>query len=136
MAERRISYINMRLKLTSLAFALFFAGHAWGQAGDARNAEEVQNGRNLARTKCAICHIATPDQHYQPVMKPPATSFASIVQQKNFDTKSLTDYMNNHFRKPTHRDPHNPHRMPELELRNNEIEQLVAYFVSLGLHAR
>jgi mono/diheme cytochrome c family protein len=115
----------MRLILTSLVFVLFFIGRTWGQPG-VPNAEDVQKGHELAIHICAICHVAAPDQPNQPIMKPPAPSFASIVRQKTFDAESLTRFM-----KTTHWGLDNPLGMPNPELMDYQIKQIVAYFLSL-----
>jgi len=78
----------MRLVLTLLSFMLASVGFTWGQAGSTQNAEDVQKGHDLAIGICAICHVAAPDQPHPPIMRPPAPSFASIVQQKTFDENS------------------------------------------------
>jgi len=115
----------MRLILTLLIFALFFIDRSWGQPG-ARNAEDVQKGHELAIHICAICHVAAPDQPYQPIRRPPAPSFASIVRQKTFDVETLTRFM-----KVTHQGLDNPQGMSNPDLMDYQIKELVAYFLSL-----
>jgi mono/diheme cytochrome c family protein len=90
------------------------------------DAGDVQKGHELAIHICAICHVAAPDQPYQPIMKPPAPSFASIVHQKTFDAESLT-----HFMTTTHRGLDKPLGMPSPDLMDYQIKQIVAYFLSL-----
>jgi len=116
----------MRLMLTSLAFVLFFSSSTWGQAATPPNAEDVQKGYTLATRVCAVCHIAAPDQPSRPMLSPPAPSFASIVRQKTFDAQSLT-----HFLTTTHRGLDNPKGMPNPELADFQIKEIVAYFLSL-----
>lgn len=116
----------MRLMLILLAFVLFSISHAWGQAAIPPNAEDVQNGHTLATRVCAVCHIAAPDQPSPPMLSPPAPSFASIVRQKTFDAQSLT-----HFLTTTHRGLDNPKRMPNPDLADFQIKEIVAYFLSL-----
>jgi mono/diheme cytochrome c family protein len=115
----------MRLILTSIVFTLFFIGHTWGQPG-ALNAEDVQKGHELAIHICAICHVAAPDQPYQPIRRPPAPSFAAIARQKAFHADSLT-----HFMKTTHQGLDNPQAMSNPDLMDYQIKQIVAYFLSL-----
>ena len=116
----------MRLILTLLAFVLSSIGPTWGQTGSALNAEDVQKGHALAIKVCAVCHVAAPDQPSQPLLTPPAPSFASIVRRKTFDAESLT-----HFLATTHRGLDNPKGMPNLELVDYQIKEIVAYFLSL-----
>jgi hypothetical protein len=116
----------MRLILTLLIFVLFFIGRTRGETDSALNAEDVQKGHDLAISICAICHVAAPDQPHQPIMRPPAPSFASIVRQKTFDAESLT-----HFMKTTHWGLDNPLGMPHPELMDYQIKQIVACFEPL-----
>jgi len=58
---------------------------AHGEPVSALDAADVQKGHDLAIHICAICHVAAPDQPYQPIMKAFGTIFASIVRQKTFD---------------------------------------------------
>lgn len=79
---------------------------------------DVAKGHLLAITLCAICYVAAPDQPYEPVMKPPAPSFASIVRRKKYDAEMLTDLL-----KTTHRGLDNPTGMPSAELMDYQIKQ-------------
>jgi mono/diheme cytochrome c family protein len=119
---------GMRLILTLLAFVLVSIGptRGQGQARSTPNEEDVQKGHTLAIGICAICHVAAPDQPNQPLLRPPAPSFASIVRQKTFDAESLTRFM-----KTTHRGLDNPQGMPNPDLMDYQIKQIVAYFLSL-----
>jgi len=117
---------SMRLILTPLTLTLSSVGFAWGQAGSAQNTEDVQKGHDLAIGICAICHVVAPDQPHPPIMRPPAPSFASIVQQKTFDAESLA-----HFMKTTHWGLHNPKGMPNSDLMDYQIKEIVAYLLSL-----
>jgi mono/diheme cytochrome c family protein len=116
----------MRVILTILTLTLTSIGFVWGQAVSAQNAEDVQKGHDLAIGVCAICHVAAPDQPHPPIMRPPAPSFASLVQQKTFDAESLT-----HFLKTTHWGFANPKGMPNPDLTDYQIKEIVAYFLSL-----
>jgi len=116
----------MRLILTLLVFLLSSIGFTWGQSVSTQKAEDVQKGHDLAIRICAICHVAAPDQPHPPIMRPPAPSFASIVQQKTFDAESLA-----HFVKTTHWGLDNPKGMPNPDLMDYQIKQIVAYFLSL-----
>jgi cytochrome c553 len=118
-------YRHMRVVLILLTIISFFIGPTWSQ-DVTLNADDVQKGHFLASTICAICHVAAPDQSHQPIMKPPAPSFASIVRQKKYDAESLT-----HFMKTTHRGLDNPLGMPNPDLMDYQIKQIVAYFLSL-----
>jgi mono/diheme cytochrome c family protein len=121
----------MRLILRLLAFVLFFIGPTWGQTGAVLNEDDVKKGHALAITVCAICHVAASDQPLKPILKPPAPSFASIVRRKTFDAESLVRFMTT-----THRGLDNPKGMPNPELMDFQIKEIVAYFLSLQGQSR
>ena len=116
----------MRLLVTLLVFLLSFVDFTWSQAASAQNSEDVQKGHVLAIKVCAVCHIAAPDQPGKPILTPPAPSFASIVKQKSFDAETLT-----HFLATTHRGLDIPKGMPNIDLMDYQIKEIVAYFLSL-----
>ena len=111
-----------------VAFALSSSsiGPTWAQVGGALNSEDVQKGHSLAVRVCGVCHVVAPDQPTQPLLAPPAPAFASIVRQRAFDEDSLT-----HFLTTTHRGLDNPKGMPNPELVDYQIKEIVAYVLSL-----
>ena len=86
--------------------------------------DEVQKGHQLAATICAVCHVAAADQPYPPIMQPPAPSFTSIAQR--MDAESLTKFV-----ATTHRGLDTPKGMPNPQLMDYQIKQVVAYILSL-----
>jgi len=59
-------------------------GRSWGQPASALDAADVQKGHDLAIHICAICHVAAPDQPYQPIMKAFGTVICLDRPTKNF----------------------------------------------------
>ena len=108
------------------AFVSLLVGPSWSQDATL-NTADVQKGHFLATMICSICHVAAPDQPHEPIMRPPAPSFASIARKKAFDAESLT-----HFIKTTHRGLYNPQGMPNPDLMDYQIKQIVAYFLTLS----
>ena len=107
----------------SVLSLIFWVGlfSAYAQTG----AEDgIQKGHQLAATICAICHVGAADQPYRPIMKPPAPSFASIAQR--MDAESLTKFI-----ATTHRGLDTPKGMPNPELMDYQVKQVVAYILSL-----
>jgi mono/diheme cytochrome c family protein len=115
----------MRLILASVISILFIA-QAQAQRGASSNAEDLTEGHFIAKTECATCHLAAPDQPYPPIRQPPAPPFASIVQQKKYNAETLT-----HFLNTTHEGLDMPNGMPDLYLMDYQVKQVVAYFLSL-----
>lgn len=114
------------MRTTSLAaiMSCIAACSAFGQTST--TPDDVRKGHDLAVTVCAICHVGAPDQAAKPLMKPPAPSFESIAQRKGIDADSLQKFMNT-----THRGLDNPLGMPNPELMDYQVKQLVAYILSL-----
>ena len=107
----------------SVLSLIFWVGlfSAYAQTGAE---DEVQKGHQLAAAICAICHVAAADQRYPPIMKPPAPSFGSIAQR--MDAESLTKFI-----ATTHRGLDTPKGMPNPELMDYQVKQVVAYILSL-----
>ncbi len=101
-------------------------GSVLAQQAQTLDPDEVKRGHRLAVTVCAICHVAAPDQRFLPEIATPAPSFASIVQRKDFNADWLT-----HFMTTTHRGLDSPTGMPNPELMDYQIEEIVAYMLSL-----
>ena len=75
-------------------------------------------GRQLAQTWCSTCHVVTRGQ--QQATSNGAPSFAAIAAQKSFTPMALSAFLQT---------PH--HRMPDLHLSRDEIDDISAYIFSL-----
>ncbi len=103
-----------------------FVGAPLVRGQGAINSDDVQAGHRLAIIVCANCHVAAPDQPNNPILRPPALSFASIAQRTSVTADWLQNYM-----KTTHRGLDNPNGMPNPELLDSQIKQVSAYLLSL-----
>ena len=117
--------------MRTLCFAFLaisaFSVLATAQAQQASGAaDDLQNGRYLADLICSICHVAGPDQSVEPVLRPPARSFETIAQRSTTSADSIRTFLTT-----THRDISNPAGMPNPELLDFQIRQVVAYVLSL-----
>lgn len=119
-----IAACAMSMIRTVTALLIVFGTASFGLTGQASAQNDVRKGHFLAAHICAICHVAAADQAYPPIMKPPASSFASIAQR--MDAESLKNFM-----ATTHRGLNNPKGMPNPQLMDYQINQLVAYILSL-----
>jgi len=95
-------------------------------AQPADTAGDVDKGHYLAVRVCAVCHVAAPDQTNKPLLNPPASSFAAIMQRKDV----TADWLEN-FIATTHRGLDNPKGMPNPDLAAYQVKQVVAYMMSL-----
>lgn len=75
------------------------------------------DGRNLAETWCASCHLVSAEQQVTTTEAPP---FETLAQRSPDDLGWLRAFL---------ADPHPP--MPQLSLTRDEIRDLAAYIASL-----
>jgi mono/diheme cytochrome c family protein len=108
--------------LMALGLAAGAVGPAWSQ--DAT--EDVQKGRHIAEVVCWTCHVVAQNQEFAPMLQPPAPTFASISRRSNV----TADYLRK-FIATTHRDISKPQGMPNPQLLDFQIEQVVAYIMTL-----
>ncbi len=104
----------------------FFVGVPLVRGQGTVNSDDVLAGHRLAIIVCANCHVAASDQPNNPILRPPAPSFASIAQRKYVTAEWLQNYM-----KTTHRGLDNPNGMPNPELLASQVKQVSVYLLSL-----
>ena len=112
----------MRIRWALMLACMLKSALAWGQEA----ADDVTQGHRLASELCSICHLATPDQATLPIRHPPAPPFAKIMHRKDITAEWLTNFL-----KTTHRGLDEPRGMPNLELADFQIKQIVAYLMSV-----
>jgi len=88
--------------------------------------DDVQNGHYLAVIICSNCHVASPDQSIEPVLQPPAPSLESIARRSTTTSETIRAFLTT-----THRNISNPAGMPNPELLDFQMRQVVAYLLSL-----
>jgi len=97
---------------------------AWAQDGKA--SDDVSKGHHVAAVVCAVCHVAAADQSNQPMLHPPAPPFKEIAQRKDLTAAWLENFL-----KTTHRDLGSQKGMPNPDLADFQIKEVVAYVLSL-----
>jgi len=102
-----------------------FASTAWSEEANSVF-DDVQKGHHLAALICSNCHVAGPDQLSEPILRPPAPSLESIAQHSTTSADTIRSFLTT-----THRDISNPKGMPNPELADYQIKQVVAYLLSL-----
>jgi mono/diheme cytochrome c family protein len=108
--------------------SVFLSYLALGVLGGPAAAQEddVAKGHHLATLICSACHVAAPDQDFEPILRPPAPPFASIAQRSNVTVDFLRTFLTT-----THRDITNPKGMPNPLLLDYQVEEISAYILSL-----
>ena len=104
-----------------VAIALVILAAAWPAA--AQDAGDSAAGKRLAETWCANCHLVGPGQ--QQGASTGAPSFRAIAEDKAVTPMALRAFLQT---------PH--HRMPDLHLSRDEIEDVTAYIHSLRANGR
>jgi len=114
----------IRVSPTMLAIFTIFATAAWSQ--EAGIAEDLQQGHRWAKIVCSNCHVASPDQEVEPLLRPPAPSFESIAQRDGINADAIQRFLTT-----THRDINSGTGMPNPQLLDFQIRQVAAYLMSL-----
>src|SRR6202035_405476 len=92
----------MRIASAVIGFGVL-AGTAWSQEP---TTNDVQQGHRSANLICSNCHVASSDQQFAPILRPPAPSFESIAQREATSADSVRKFLTT-----THRDLSNPEGM-------------------------
>jgi mono/diheme cytochrome c family protein len=118
----------MTVRFAVIASACLVSCLALGVLGGAAGAQEddVAKGHHLATLICSACHVAAPDQDFEPILRPPAPPFASIAQRSNVTADFLSTFLTT-----THRDITNPNGMPNPLLLDYQVKEISAYILSL-----
>lgn len=103
-------------KLALVATSLL-AGFVVAQVCPVSALENAANGKVLAQTWCASCHLVSPDQTKGSADVPP---FASLAKRTEAELDKLSGFLAH------------PHPvMPDMQLTHNEIADIVAYIRTL-----
>ncbi len=98
------------------AFLVLSGAFAFFSANPAQAAGDAYEGGKLAKIWCSACHVVSDDQQSGSEAVP---SFAAIAALPERNEETLSAFL---------RDPHV--KMPDMNLSNTEIADLVAYILS------
>jgi mono/diheme cytochrome c family protein len=119
--------MHARLAVIAAAVAglVVLIAPAWGVKPAAERSAE--RGRDLALNVCSACHIVAKVQEFQPILNPPAASFAEIINRPGANAAAMR-----HFVATTHWDEKTvPPTMPSFSLTKEQIDDVVQYLMSL-----
>jgi len=90
----------------------------------------VARGRSLALLACTSCHVVTPDQPFPPIFRgsPRPPDFNTIANMPNTTAESLRAYLTS---LPDVPPLSSPPRMPNPDLTGEELDEVVAFIMSL-----
>jgi mono/diheme cytochrome c family protein len=90
------------------------------------NDEQITAGRKFASRVCGACHVVTQQRDELPVLAPPGPSFAVLAQRPLLTEASLREFLGSNHRSM------GPHEaMPNPRLADYQIEEIVAFMMSL-----
>ena len=106
------------------ASSLIFLFAASAAAAQEEPADPAAEGRDFALKVCGNCHIV--EKGRAPILRPPAPSFSSIVERRDFDEAKLRRLLST-----PHGNLGRAREMPNPELADFEIDKVAAYFAQL-----
>jgi mono/diheme cytochrome c family protein len=107
-----------------IALACLLAAEA--RAQDSAASPDLRDGRTLALSVCAKCHVVSSDQPEPPVLQPPAPGFREIANRRGTTAKSLRAFL-----LTTHKTLRTPPNMPSMLLSDDEATSVATYILSL-----
>lgn len=97
---------------------------AWAQP--AATADSATRGKSLALLGCAYCHIVETDQKIKRLIDIPLPTFQEVADDPSTTAESLRKFLRTqHSEKPSEL------TMPDPTLNDDQIEDMVAYILSL-----
>ena len=113
---------------TLLLVSFMLAAASWHASAQQQRSDirDVAQGHSLAILICGTCHIVARDQPNKPILQQPTPSFASIARRNTLDPDWLKAFLTS-----THRGADNPKGMPDPELLESHVNQIIAYLMSL-----
>ena len=106
-----------------LAVSLLFC---WAPHADAQQAGAVEAGRKFAERVCGNCHVTAAGPTRVPILDPPAPSFVATGR-----SASLTELHLQQLLTSKHAELGPRAQMPNPELADYQIDEIVAYFMTL-----
>ena len=112
-------------KSAIVALALWAGLMAPARAGTP-DSDKVAAGRTFAGRVCGACHVVTQQRDELPVLAPPGPSFAVLAQRPNLTEAALREFLRSNHRGM------GPHEaMPNPRLADYQIDEIVAFMMSL-----
>ncbi|WP_139017467.1 c-type cytochrome [Bradyrhizobium sp. STM 3809] len=107
--------------ILSVVSVVYVSTAAW--AGD----DLVSKGRSFADLVCSPCHVVSLDKSRVPLLRNPGPSFPTVAGRPSTTEASLREYL-----MTAHPEMGPARRMTNPRLADYEIDEVVAYILSLG----
>jgi mono/diheme cytochrome c family protein len=114
-------------KILALATSLVLLG-----ASLAANAQSVSDeatvvkGRAFALLVCSACHVVASGQQFAPTLRNPGPAFDAIANKPTTTAESLRTFLTT-----THTTMSTPYTMPNPQLADYQINEVISYILSL-----
>lgn len=102
------------------------SGVASKAAGGGSNPDLVARGGKLAQLVCSVCHVVAEDDKHVPLLRDPGPSFVVVAARPSTTETTLRTFL-----ETKHPDIGPSAQMPNPRLVDYEIDELVAYILSL-----
>lgn len=89
----------------------------------------ISRGRNFAELVCGACHVVS-DSKQTPILRDPGPPFVQIARRTSTTEDSLRTYLDT-----KHPDMGPSERMPNPRLADYQIDEVIAYILSLRNHS-
>jgi mono/diheme cytochrome c family protein len=99
-------------------------------AAQERTEELAASGRKFALSVCGNCHLVEKGQK-PPILKPPAPAFAALASRGTYDEQKLRRFLSG-----PHANYGRSQKMPNPQLADFEVDEVVAYFLQLKARSR
>lgn len=96
-----------------------------------RAEDEISAGRAFALRVCSACHVVAENQRFAPILKPPAPSFFVIARRADLSEGFLREFLS-----VPHGNKGKSSKMPNPQLVQYQIDEVVAYLLSLKSGSR
>jgi mono/diheme cytochrome c family protein len=112
-----------RVGLVTLAFLATLTSSALAEVP---SGDQIAAGHKFAETVCGVCHVVTQQRDELPFFAPPGPSFAVLAQRPALTEQALREFLGSN-----HRNLGPARAMPNPRLVDYQIDEIVAYFMSL-----
>ena len=116
----------MTIRKYAIVLLALISGLASGAQGQTPSADQIAAGRDLARRVCGACHVVMQQRDELPVLAPPGPSFAVLAQRPLLTQAWLREFLD-----PNHRNMGPHEAMPNPRLADYQIDEIVAFMISL-----
>lgn len=97
-----------------------------GEAAGSSDPDLITRGGKLSQLVCSVCHVISRDDKHVPQLPEPGPSFVDVAARPSTTEATLRAYLTT-----KHPDMGSSGRMPNPRLVDYEIDELVAYILSL-----